>query len=42
VNPPPGKHRVEVWHPVLGQQSKTVEVQPGQSVTVVFEMAAKK
>jgi hypothetical protein len=39
---PAGKHRVQVWHPVLGAQSKEVEVKPGQSVAVVFELAAGK
>ena len=41
-NVPPGKHKVEVWHPVLGKQSKEVEVKAGQDVKVSFELAAKK
>ena len=41
-NVPPGKHKVEVWHPVLGKQSKEVEVKPGQEVKVAFELAVKK
>ena len=41
-NVPPGKHKVEVWHPVLGKQSKDVEVKAGQEVKVAFELAAKK
>jgi hypothetical protein len=39
---PPGKHKIEVWHPFLGTQSKTVEVKSGQAVKVTFELAAKK
>ena len=41
-NVPAGKHKVEVWHPVLGKQSKEVEVKPGQEAKVSFELAAKK
>ncbi len=41
-NVPPGKHKVEVWHPVLGKQSKEVEVKAGQDAKVSFELAAKK
>jgi len=41
-NVPAGKHKVEVWHPVLGKQSKEVEVKPGQEARVSFELAAKK
>ena len=41
-NVPPGKHKVEVMHPVLGKQSKEVEVKAGQEVKVSFELAAKK
>jgi plastocyanin len=41
-NVPAGMHRVEVWHPVLGTQSKTVEVKPGQTVNVTFELATRK
>lgn len=41
-NVPPGKHKVEVWHPVLGKQSKDVEVKAGQEAKVSFELAAKK
>ncbi len=41
-NVPAGKHKVEVWHPVLGKQSKEVEVKAGQETKVSFELAAKK
>jgi plastocyanin len=41
-NVPPGKHKVEVVHPVLGKQSKDVEVKAGQEAKVSFELAAKK
>jgi hypothetical protein len=41
-NVPPGKYKVEVLHPVLGKQSKEVEVKAGQEVKVAFELAAKK
>jgi hypothetical protein len=40
-NVPAGKHRVEVWHPVLGTQSKDVDVKPGQEVKVRFDLSAK-
>jgi plastocyanin len=41
-NVPPGKHKVEVLHPVLGKQAKEVEVKAGQEAKVAFELAAKK
>ncbi|HSE95204.1 MAG TPA: carboxypeptidase regulatory-like domain-containing protein [Methylomirabilota bacterium] len=41
-NVPAGKHKVEVWHPVLGKQTKEVEVKAGQDSKVSFELAAKK
>lgn len=41
-NVSPGKHKIEVWHPVLGSQSKTVDVKPGETVRVTFELAATK
>lgn len=41
-NVPPGKHKVEVVHPVLGKQTKEVEVKAGQEAKVAFELAAKK
>jgi plastocyanin len=41
-NVPAGKHKVEVWHPVLGKQTKEVEVKAGQDAKVTFELAAKK
>jgi plastocyanin len=41
-NVPAGKHKVEVWHPVLGKQSKEVEVKAGQEAKVSFELAVKK
>jgi plastocyanin len=37
-NVPSGKHTVEVWHPVLGKQSREVEAKAGEAVTVAFEM----
>ncbi len=37
-NVPPGKHKVEVVHPVLGKQTKEVEVKPGQETKVAFEV----
>lgn len=37
-NVPPGKHKVEVIHPVLGRQSKEVEVKAGQDTKVAFEL----
>jgi hypothetical protein len=40
-NVPPGKHRVEVWHPVLGTQSREVDVKPGQEVKLRFDLSAK-
>jgi len=41
-NVPAGKHKVEVWHPVLGKQTKEVDVKAGQEAKVSFELAAKK
>lgn len=41
-NVPAGKHKVEVLHPVLGKQSKEVEVKAGQEAKVSFELVAKK
>lgn len=41
-NVPPGKHKVEVLHPVLGKQTREVEVKAGQETKVAFELAAKK
>jgi plastocyanin len=38
---PAGKHTVEVWHEVLGKQAKEVEVKPGQTTKVTFEMTKK-
>ncbi len=37
-NVPPGKHKVEVTHPVLGKQTKDVEVKAGQETKVAFEL----
>lgn len=37
-NVPPGKHKVEVVHPVLGKQTKEVEVKAGQEIKVAFEL----
>lgn len=41
-NVSPGKHQIEVWHPILGSQSKTVDVKAGETVRVTFELATKK
>lgn len=38
ANVPAGKHTVEVWHETLGKQTKEVDVKPGQTVKVSFEM----
>jgi hypothetical protein len=40
-NVPAGKHKVEVWHGVLGTQVKEVDVKPGQGVKVRFDLSAK-
>jgi carboxypeptidase family protein len=40
-NVPAGRHKVEVWHPVLGTQTKEVDVKPGQEVKLRFELSAK-
>ena len=40
-NVPAGKHKVEVWHGVLGTQVKEVDVKPGQEVRVRFDLSAK-
>jgi plastocyanin len=40
-NVPAGKHTVEVWHETLGKQTKDVEVKPGQTAKVSFEMTKK-
>ena len=40
-NVPAGKHKVEVWHPVLGTQTKDVDVKAGQETKVRFDLAAK-
>jgi plastocyanin len=37
-NVPPGKHKVEVVHPVLGKQTKDVEVKAGQDTKVASEL----
>jgi plastocyanin len=37
-NVPAGKHKVEVVHPVLGKQTKDVEVKAGQDTKVAFEL----
>lgn len=37
-NVPAGKQTVEVWHETLGKQSREVEVKPGQTTKVSFEM----
>jgi plastocyanin len=37
-NVPPGKHKVEVVHPVLGKQTKEVDVKAGQETKVAFEL----
>jgi plastocyanin len=35
---PAGKHSVEVWHEKLGKLARDVEVKPGETVNVTFEM----
>jgi len=40
-NVPAGKHKVEVWHPVLGTQTKDVDVKAGREVKVRFDLSAK-
>jgi plastocyanin len=37
-NVPPGKHKVEVWHPLLAKQTVEVDVKPGQTVKVTVEL----
>jgi plastocyanin len=37
-NVPAGKHKVEVWHEVLGKLSKDVDVKAGQVAKVSFQM----
>ncbi len=37
-----GKHKVELSHPSLGKQSKTVTVKNGQTVTVGYDFLGKK
>jgi carboxypeptidase family protein len=37
-NVPPGKYKVDVVHPVLGKQTKEVEVKAGQDTKVAFEL----
>ncbi len=41
-NVPAGKHTVEVWHELLGKVTKDVEVRPGQTTRVGFEMKAAR
>ena len=41
-NVTPGQHKIEVWHPVLGTQSKMVDVKPGEVTRVTFELTSKK
>lgn len=40
-NIPPGKHKVEVWHEVLGHLTQEVEVKAGTPTKVTFELAKK-
>lgn len=35
---PAGRHALEVWHEVLGKQTRTVDVRPGQAARVTVEM----
>jgi hypothetical protein len=37
-NVPAGKQKIEVWHPILGKQTKEVEVKAGQVTKVAFEL----
>lgn len=40
-NVPAGKQKIEVWHETLGKMDKEVEVKPGQTAKVSFEMVKK-
>jgi plastocyanin len=40
-NVPAGKHKIEVWHEILGKQEREVEVKAGQATKVSFEMKGK-
>jgi plastocyanin len=40
-NVPPGKQTIKVWHAVLGEVSKDVEVKAGQTAKVSLEMVKK-
>jgi plastocyanin len=37
---PAGAHTIEVWHPVLGKQTRSIDVNPGQTTRVTFEYKA--
>lgn len=36
---PAGDHVVEVWHEILGKQTKTVKLGANETATVIFEFA---
>lgn len=38
---PPGAHKVEVWHEVLGKVTKEVTVKAGEETKVTFELSKK-
>ena len=40
-NVPAGKQKIEVWHETLGKQEKEVDVKPGATTKVSFEMKGK-
>jgi plastocyanin len=39
ANVPPGKYTVEVWHEVLGKQTKSVSVEPGGHLQLNFQVS---
>jgi hypothetical protein len=41
-NVPAGKQRIQVWHPVLGAQTREVEVTPGQTTRVTFALPVRQ
>ena len=40
-NVPAGKHKLEIWHEVLGKMTQEVEVKAGAPTKVTFELAKK-
>jgi hypothetical protein len=39
---PAGTHTVEIWHELLGKQAKDVEIRPGRTTRVGFELKGKE